>query len=221
MTKFLFCTFLIIIFLFSISVIGKKEILENGEIKINWQKNVSGDFSFTKNWDYPEGVYKNDFGQLSCDGFCLPETDRMKDENGKIYTDSLAKFYQLVDTTHIFHSIKSKTNSYEWGVSNFATVKRMSRDTIYCFTNKNAAAHSSLILKITKDKCIPVIELNSISGSKGKQIYACKKGCIKIDRDLWNNGILKAKFDFIFEHPENLDKPLFWKGKIYSQINAK
>ncbi|EJF99233.1 hypothetical protein [Flavobacterium sp. F52] len=216
MIKFFTYIFLIFIFLSGSSSIEKNK---NLEIKIDWQKNLSGDFSFAKNWEYPEGVYQNDFGQLSCDGLCPTETERMKDENGKIYKDSLAKFYQLVDTTHLFHSIKSKTNIYEWAGANFISVKRISRDTIYCFTNKNIATHSSLILKITKDKCIPEIELNSISVSIGKQIYACKKGVITIDRDLWHNGILKAKFDFIFEHPENPDKPLFWKGKIYSQIN--
>lgn len=216
MIKFFTYVFLIIIFLTGSSSIEKNK---NLEIKIHWQKKLSDDFSFVKNWEYPEGVYQNDFGQLSCDGLCPPETDRMKDENGKIYKDSLAKFYQLVDTTHLFHSIKSKTNSYEWTGANFITAKRISRDAIYCFTDKNASTHSCLILKITKDKCIPEIELNSISGSTEKQIYACKKGYIKIDRDLWNNGILKAKFGFIFEDPKNPDRPLFWKGKIYSQIN--
>jgi len=213
----LFIYAFLIIFCFSGSSIIEKN--ENLEIKINWQKNVSGDFSFAKDWDYPEGVYRNDFGQLSCDGFCPQETDGMKDENGKIFKDSLARFYQLVDTTHLFHSIKSKTNSYEWSGTNFITVKKISSDTIYCSTNKNAATHSSLILKIIKNKCVPEIELNSISGSAKKQIYVCKKGYIKIDKILWNNGILKAKFDFVFEHPENPNKPLFWKGKIYSQIN--
>lgn len=216
MMKFFIYAFLIIFFFSGHSAIEKNEDLE---IKINWQENLSGDFSFTKNWEYPEGVYRNDFGQLSCDGLCPPETDRMKDENGKIFKDSLTKFYQLVDTTHLFHSIQSKTNSYEWAGTNFMTVKKISGDTIYCSTDNNAATHSSLILKIIKDKCISLIELNSISGSAGKQIYDCKKGYIKIDSNLWNNGILKAKFDFIFEHPENPDKPLFWKGKICSQIN--
>ncbi|WDF65971.1 hypothetical protein [Flavobacterium sp. KACC 22763] len=216
MIKLFIYAFLIIFFFTGSSIIEKNE---NLEIKINWQKNVSGDFSFAKDWDYPEGVYRNDFGQLSCDGFCPQETDRMKDENGRIFKDSLARFYQLVDTTHLFHSIKSKTNSYEWSGTNFITVKKIGRDTIYCSTNKNAATHSSLILKIIKNKCVPEIELNSISGSAKKQIYVCKKGDIKIDTILWNNGILKAKFDFVFEHPENPNKPLFWKGKIYSQIN--
>ncbi|KAF2330936.1 hypothetical protein [Flavobacterium nitrogenifigens] len=216
MLKFFISAFLIIFFFSGNSAIEKNE---NLEIKINWQENVSGDFSFTKNWDYPEGVYRNDFGQLSCDGFCPPETDRMKDENGRIFKDSLARFYQLVDTTHLFHSIKSKTNSYEWSGTNFITVKKIGRDTLYCSTDNNAATHSSLILKIIKNKCIPEIELNSISGSAKKQIYVCKKGDIKIDKILWNNGILKAKFDLIFEHPENPNKPLFWKGKILTQIN--
>ena len=32
-------------------------------ITIEWVDNLSGDFSFTNNWSYPEGVYKNEYGQ--------------------------------------------------------------------------------------------------------------------------------------------------------------
>lgn len=219
MAKFFLYAALIILLLTGGSAIKQNENLKSVEIKINWLKNLSGDFSFIKNWDYPEGIYRNSFGQLSCDGFCPSETDQMIDKNGRIFNDSLTRFYQLIDTTHLFHSIKSKTNSYEWSGANFVTVKKINSDTVYCFTNKNAATHSSLILKITKDKCIPAIELNSIAGLTEKQIYVCKKGYIKMDKRLWRNGILKAKFDFIFEHPEKPAKPLFWKGRIYSQIN--
>jgi hypothetical protein len=108
----------------------KNEKVKSGEIDIRWAKNLTGDFSFMKNWDYPEGVYKNEFGQLSCDGVCPPEIDRMKDDNGKIYEDSLNAFYKLVDTTHQFHSINSDAWTYEWAGTNFATAKRINADTI-------------------------------------------------------------------------------------------
>ena len=74
---------------------SNNERLETREIQITWADNLLGDFSFKENWEYLEGVYKNEFGQLSCDGFCPPETDQMKDKNGKIFEDSLAAFYQL------------------------------------------------------------------------------------------------------------------------------
>jgi hypothetical protein len=201
--------------------LDKNEKVKPGEIQITWGDNLAGDFSFTENWDYPEGIYKNDFGQLSCDGICPPEVDRMKDENGKIHQDSLKAFYQLVDTTHQFHSIQSDAWTYEWAGTNFVTTKRINADTTVCFTHKNAATHSSLILTITKDKCIPIIELNSIVRSTGTKIYPCKSGQIEIDKNLWKRGILKANLDLTFDHKENPGMPMFWKGKIYTTIDDK
>ena len=199
----------------------KNEKVQPGEIKINWTDNLSGDFSFKENWDYPEGVYKNDFGQLSCDGLCPPEIDRMKDENGKIFEDSLKAFYLLVDTTHQFHSIQSDAWAYEWAGTNFVTATRINADTTVCFTHNNAATHSSLILSITKDKCVPIIELNSIVGATGKKIYTCKNGQIEIDKTLWEKGILKVNFDLVFDHKESPDKLMYWKGKMYATIDKK
>lgn len=196
------------------------EKVQIGEIKISWTDNLSGDFSFIESWDYPEGVYKNDFGQLSCDGLCPPEIDRMKDENGKIYKDSLTAFYQLVDTTHQFYSIESDAWTYEWAGTNFVTAIRKNSDTTICYTHNDVATHSSLILTIIKDKCIPTIELNSIIPI-GTKIYNCKGGQIKIDKNVWEKGILKANFNFIFDHTENPKKPMYWKGKIYSKVDNK
>ena len=82
-----------------------------GQIKMEWVEELEGDYSFAKAWDYPEGVYKNAHGQLSCDGFCPPATDAMKDSTGRIYKDSLPAFYALVDTTHRFHSLPYASRS--------------------------------------------------------------------------------------------------------------
>lgn len=198
----------------------KKEKAESGEIQISWLDSLTGDFSFTKNWEYPEGVYKNEFGQLSCDGLCPPEIDRMKDEKGKIYEDSLKAFYQLLDTTHLFHSIQSEAWTHEWAGTNFVTASRKNADTTICFTYNKIATHSSLILTIIKDKCIPTIELNSITHTETK-IYNCKNGQIEIDKSLWEKGILKANFNFVFDHIENPQKTMYWKGKIYTTIDNK
>lgn len=198
----------------------KNEKVKSREIEITWVENLTGDFSFIENWDYPEGVYKNDFGQLSCDGLCPPEIDRMKDEKGQIYKDSLNVFYNLVDTTHQFHSIQSDAWTYEWAGTNFATVIRINTDTTICFTHNNAGTHSSLNLTITKDKCIPTIELNSVT-PRGRIIYYCKSGQIKIDKSFWEKGIFKADFDFVFDHTENPDEAMYWKGKIYAAVDRK
>jgi hypothetical protein len=207
-------------FLLSLSLISWQLTVKkiySSEINIQWSENVSGDFSFKENWDYPEGVYKNDFGQISCEGLCPPEIDRMMNKKGKIFKDSLHAFYQLVDTSHQFHSIQSNVNAYEWAGTNFLSAIKKNTDTIVCHTHNNAATHSSLKLTITKNSCIPVIELTSIS-SPGTTTYACQGGQIEIDKNLWNNGVLKANFEFSFHDPEQPDIPLFWTGKIYALI---
>lgn len=77
-------------------------------ITIKWADHLAGDFSFTNNWSYPEGVYKNEYGQLSCDGLCPPEIDAMKDSTGRIYEDSLQHSIKLLiqHTKHILFSLK-------------------------------------------------------------------------------------------------------------------
>jgi hypothetical protein len=190
---------------------------KSGEIEISWVTILTGDFSFTKNWAYPEGIYKNKFGQLDCDGMCPEEIDRMKDKNGQIYKHSLAAFYKLLDTTHQFHSIKSESYAYEWAGTNFVTVTKKNADTIICYTHNNVATHSSLIFTIIKNKCIPTIELNSITKT-GTKIFKCNGGQIEIDKSLLKSGIFKANFDFVFHHYENPNKPMYWKGKIYAKI---
>ncbi|HEU4496717.1 MAG TPA: hypothetical protein VFR70_06665 [Flavobacterium sp.] len=199
----------------------KNEKARSGEIEISWIGDLAGDFSFTKNWDYPEGIYKNNFGQLSCSGLCPPETAKMQDENGKIYEDSLEAFYKLVDTTHQFHSIQSDAWAYEWAGTDFATATKIHPDTTVCFTHASAATHSNLILTIAKDKCIPVIELNSAAGPAETKRYTCKSGQIEIEMKSWKKGILKASFGFVFNHAENPSRPMYWKGKIYTHVNSK
>ena len=106
--------YIITVFLFfsQLSIFAQYPI--GRKIKIQWVDNLPGDFSFSKKWDYPEGIYKNEFGQLSCDGICQEEVYAMMDSAGKIYKDSLAAFYKIVDTAHQYHSIKADAWCYEY-----------------------------------------------------------------------------------------------------------
>ena len=185
-------------------------------IKIKWVDNLSGDFSFTKKWSYHEGIYRNEYGQLSCDGFCAPGVESMIDSNGKILKDSIQAFYKLVDTTHLRHSFASKGWCYEWAETDFIDVLRHG-DSVSCYTWTNAAMHCTLQLKIINDTCTAIIDLNSIVPG-GDAIYYCTNGYITIDRKKWLKGIMKAEFNFNFGHPEDPKKPIYWKGKIYSKI---
>lgn len=191
--------------------------IKEGEIKIEWSNHLTGDYTFQNQWSYPEGIYKNEFGQLSCEGICPEESEAMKDSKGKIYNDSLKAFYRLVDTTHQFHTIQCEAWCYEWGGTNFIEAKQKTKDTIECYTLGNAATHCSLHLYIVKNICLPIIELKSIVAN-GNAVYPCTDGFIKIDKEYFEKGIIKADFNFNFKHKENPKQPMYWKGKIYTKI---
>ncbi len=186
-------------------------------IKIKWTSSIRGDFSFVNKWSYPEGVELNKYGQLSCDGFCPPETYPMIDSTGKIFKDSLTAFYKIVDTSHQSYTIQCKAWCYEWTGTDFIESIYKSADTVYCYTLLNAATHCSLQLNIVGDNCFAIIGLNSIV--KGGSVkYNCINGYITVDKNLWKKGIVKAAFNFNFEHKENPKKPIYWKGKILTKI---
>lgn len=193
---------------------------EKGQITIEWTDSLPGDYSFQKQWSYPEGVYKNEFGQLSCDGICPEEGNAMKDSKGRIYNDSLKSFYRLVDTTHQFHSIQCEAWCYEWGGTDFINAQQKNKNTVECYTQTNAATHCSLHLNIVNNICFPTIELKSIVAN-GDAVYPCTVGFIKIDKEYFKKGIIKADFNFNFEHKENPKQPIYWKGKIYTRITDR
>jgi len=212
---------LLFIFLTSCGITGKKK-LSIVEIPIQRVDYLKGDFSFKDDWSYPEGVYRNEFGQLSCDGICPEEIYSMIDESGKIYEDSLESFYHWVDTTHLFHSIQSEAWVYEWAGTDYINVERINEDTVICFTENNAATHSSLHLIITKDAVRPTIVLNSIVSNLNTdsniKTYNAQSGQMIIDQKMWEKGILKAVFDFKFDDPEDAKNNIYWKGEIYATV---
>lgn len=186
-------------------------------ISIKWVDNIENDFSFKERWSYPEGVYKNKFGQLSCDGICPPEIDQMKNEEGKIYPDSLKAFYAIVDTTHLFHSIKSEAWTYEWAGTDFMTFKKQADNSMLGQSACNVSTHSSLNIEIKNDSFSAWIDYNSIT-DLGKQIFRMKEGLIRIDKQLFNKGIIKAEFDLKFVNTLDAEKEMYWKGLVYSNI---
>lgn len=188
------------------------------KIPIHWVTDLEGDFSFKEQWDYPEGVYHNSFGQLSCDGICPIEIESMKNSHGKIYEDSLPAFYQLVDTTHQFHSLSSETRQYEYFQCHLITFKELNGEVIGQSEN-NISTHSRLHLQLQGDSCRAWVDFNSIR-DLGEHIFPLAEGSISIDQTLFEKGIVKATFDFKFENTLDVDQALFWKGKMYSKIVA-
>lgn len=134
------------------------------DINIQWEDEVTGDFSFSKKQS------------MKCEAWC----------------------YEFAGCTEIF-------------------AKRLSKDSMVCYTLPNEATHSTLHFYIVQDKiCQPRIELNSISGTK--KTYACNKGNMKIDKKMFRKEIIKADFEMQFHHDENPSKSMFWKGKIFTKI---
>ncbi|MEX1003546.1 MAG: hypothetical protein WDZ35_15615 [Crocinitomicaceae bacterium] len=207
----------IIIILTCLTILSFTNKNETKWMSIKWVDNFEKEFSFKDRWSYPEGVYKNKFGQLSCDGLCPPEIDRMKDEEGKIYPDSLKAFYQIVDTTHLYHSIKSEAWTYEWAGTDFMTFKKQADNSIIGQSSCNVSSHSSLNIKIKNDSVRAWIDFNSIT-DLGKHIFPMKQGQIRIDRQLFNQGIIKAEFDLKFVNTLDAKREMYWKGLIYSKI---
>ncbi|MFW5775011.1 MAG: hypothetical protein ACOCW2_01870, partial [Chitinivibrionales bacterium] len=95
----------VILHIMFVAVHGEVGAQENqGIIAIEWTNRLSGDFSFRRQWSYPEGVYRNRFGQLSCDGLCPDEAYALIDSTGKVNPDSIDRFYRIIDTAHQVHS---------------------------------------------------------------------------------------------------------------------
>ena len=210
------CFYIITAIIFILSSCTK----DANSIQTIWVDKLQDNYSFVNQWSYNENVFENEFGQLVCDGLCDPALDHMRDKSGRLYPDSLTRYYQLLDTTHYYHTLQSEAQCYEWLGTDFANAYRGENDTIRCRTQCNAATHSSLEIMIIGDNCIPQIELNSVSPS-GIQYFNCIGGYIKIDKSAFMNDSLKAEFNFTFENSIDKEYPIWWKGKIYTKINTR
>jgi len=181
-------------------------------ISIEWVENINDDFEFTKQWSYKEGVYLNSFGQVSCDGFCPERTDQMKDSYGRVLKDSLTVFYQLVDTTHIFHTLKSTNDNEDKSYVNYITASKVNDSTFTLQTTQNSHIYGGLKILLIHSNCYSEIVVISPNPAIGTQYYKLIKGHISIELPTFNKGIIKSKFDLTFE----LDSHEFvnWQGLV-------
>lgn len=176
-------------------------------------------FSFTQKWSYPEGVYLSQYGQLICDGLCPEGAENYINEQGKIGPQSLEKYYEIVDTTHYFHTFFSNSNAPEFAGSNFISAVRHLDGSILCESANNVATHSSLHLKLDGTNLIAWIEVNSINPSIGRKKLQCISANFNLSDRAYEKGFLKAEFNLLFAntiHPENGD--IYWNGKICTKI---
>lgn len=186
-------------------------------IPVLWKPLSSNDFTFHEEWSYPMGVYTNPWGQLSCDGLCPKEVDRMKDDQGRIYEDSLEAFYNIVDTTHLYHTIDCEAEMYEFAGTDFIRFKKF-QDVLTGVTEGTPSTHASLNIVIDNERCIAWVEYNSILPDRPQMKFPLSAGRIILDPKLYEQGVVKGYFDFRFKNHFEPDFPLHWKGYIYSEI---
>lgn len=188
------------------------------QVDFVWGDSIDANFSFTEEWDYPEGVYLNQWGQLSCDGFCPMEIDRMKDEQGQIFNDSLSAFYSIIDTTHRYFTHEGIVRTFEYGECNHALAKELNGK-IHVQTEVNVSTHTSLHIvfdsevKLETEFKIYLI-YNGIRNTK-PIVYLAQSGTLEISKKMFKEGIIKMSFDLKFDDISN--NPEFeqtWKGKI-------
>ncbi|MGL4599710.1 MAG: hypothetical protein ACRCYO_19445 [Bacteroidia bacterium] len=194
-------------------------IEKTSPVTIIWTDSLVGNFSFTKNWSYPQGVEKKQDGKAGCadGGFCPQRCYGMLDEHGLVLKDSAAIFYTLLDTTHLTHTIRCDAWCYEYAGTDFMEVTRKSADSVFCYTLCDMATHSSLQFDLVNGVCFPKLVLNSIVAG-GDAVFLCKKGTMTIDRSCWKKGILKASFHFDFDYENTQEQNMYWSGLIYAPI---
>lgn len=210
---------IVIIFIYlSIHFNAGAQSLHSKRIAITWVDSVSGDYSFTKEWSYSTQGFVNDYGEFICDGDCPEQTHKMIDSTSRIYHDSITAYYKMIDTTHIFHTLKCDAWCYEFGEADFVDVLSNDKGILHLATADNISTHCKLNLTIANGICVPTIKLISIIRG-GDAVYYCKGGFIKIDKLLWQKKILKAEFSFDFYHFENPKQKMYWKGNMYVDIS--
>ena len=195
----------------------------HSQVDFIWVDSIVDDFSFTEKWDYQDGVYMNQWGQLSCDGLCPMEIDVLKDDQGRIYDDSLKKFYSIIDTTHRYFTHAGTVRAYEFGECNYAVATRLAGK-IHVNTESNISTHTDL--HIVFDPETPFSErnfkiylmFNSIRNIK-RAYFIALTGRIEISRKKFEEGIIQMRFDLGFQSEEDDPKGMqTWQGKILTKI---
>ena len=193
------------------------------QVTFEWKDSIQDDFSFTENWTYGEGIYLNNWGQLSCDGLCPSEIYDLMDAQGRIYDDSLTKFYTLIDTTHRHFTHEGTARVYEFAGCNYAYATKL-QGKVHVQTEVNVATHSSL--HIVFDPEVPFAErkfkiyllYNSVRPVP-RAVFIALNGEIEISRAKFEEGIVQLRFDLSFQSEENDPNGLqTWKGKIVTKI---
>jgi hypothetical protein len=184
-------------------------------IPISWFQELKGDFSFAEEWDYTDGIELNEYQQIICWN-CPPRAEKMLDKRRKIISDSMDIFYQLIDSTRHFQSLKSRSTIVNLSGNTSISVKKYGDFTIEGFTKNEDSIHCSLFFRMKNDFINSWVYIKNNNETK---ILKLKEGKFFVDKSAFDKGILKANFSFIYQS-ENTFKPLYWSGKFYAKISG-
>lgn len=184
------------------------------KIKIDWKMKVDGDFSFTEKWEYPEGIVRNQFGQLVGNDSLFVWSNVLRDEAGKLLASSFDQYYSRYDTTHQFHTMSSETNVYndEHFPPRSIGIKQLHDSTYLAIAEHPLSMQPQLTIAFDDKYCQAWLSI-------GMEKYRALEGNIEMDRVVWYKGIGKGKFNFVFENPSEPDKPIYWKGKFCARVH--
>jgi hypothetical protein len=124
----------------------------------------------------------------------------------------------LESTSHFNHTINCEAVAYEFSGINFIFCKKMGEG-CNCFTPGSLGTHSSLDLTFINDTCEAFVDLISVMPDSDA-VFKLKSGWIKIDKELYKQNILKAKFDFKFSDKARPNRPIEWNGLILTKIEG-
>lgn len=189
------------------------------KIPIQWINLDSINAEFTENWDYPEGIYINRWGQVGCDGFCPGEFYGLSDDQGKIKEENLELAYSILDTTHEHYSLECKARAYQFGESNYIRNVGVG-DLIQLVTSTSASTHTQFILNLThpENYITTYIYFNSIVSDSAPTSFLANDGWIKVDPNEYAKGIFIAQFSFTYYNHLEPEEELFWSGTIYTSL---
>lgn len=184
-------------------------------VVVTWVDSCLGDFSFTEKWDYPENVELKPDGRPGCadGGFCPQECYNMMDRNGILQPQYAMQFYKLLDTTHQYYSLYvmfGEPGPPEWAGSNYMdAVYSRNKKHVNAYSVCNVATHSSLQFEFENDSCKVYLKLISIIPANDTVMQG--SATMVIDKTLWKQGILKAKFKVMFGE-------IMGTGLVYTKI---
>ncbi|MBL7812638.1 MAG: hypothetical protein JNL57_10485 [Bacteroidetes bacterium] len=188
------------------------------KVSIQWKDSVPGDYSFSREWSYNVNVFRNQKGQLVCDGFCDPQLEKLRTKDGIIPVKNRKAYYAAFDTSHFQCNAVISSTMPEFIGSRFFAI-RNTGDTFFLKTHGDPANHSWLELTLMGDSVKCNTRLLSISSDKNRH-YEFLRGTVELDKNQYARRQLRGKFYLVFRESES-GKHMAWEGRMDGKLPEK